>query len=123
MNKEKTLNYKDKLKKEKALLEQELKSVGVADPANPDEWAAKAPEEDIDQADRNEVADEIEDYEKNIAILRDLKIKYDEVNDALEKIENGTYGICEISGELIEEDRLDANPSARTCKAHMNDKK
>ena len=41
------------------------------------------------------------------------------VDEALEKIEKGTYGICETGGEKIEEDRLEANPSARTCKAHM----
>ena len=32
----------------------------------------------------------------------------------------GTYGTCEVSGEQIEEDRLEADPAARTCKAHMN---
>lgn len=122
MKKEKILGYKTKLEKEKVLLEEELKSVGVENPADGKEWEAKSPEEDIDQADRNEVADEIEDYENNIAILRDLKIKYEEVTDALKKIENGTFGVCEISGEQIEEDRLDANPGARTCKAHMHNK-
>jgi RNA polymerase-binding transcription factor DksA len=38
---------------------------------------------------------------------------------ALGKIEAGTYGVCEVSGMDIEEDRLEANPAARTCKAHM----
>jgi len=36
----------------------------------------------------------------------------------LKKIEDGTYGICEVGGEEIPEDRLDANPSARTCIEH-----
>ena len=40
--------------------------------------------------------------------------------DALERIEKGTYGICEVGNEEIEEDRLNANPAARTCKAHLN---
>ena len=31
----------------------------------------------------------------------------------------GTYGSCEISGEAIEVERLEANPAARTCKAHI----
>ena len=34
--------------------------------------------------------------------------------DALEKIEAGKYGICEVSGEEIEADRLEAYPSAKT---------
>ena len=36
-----------------------------------------------------------------------------EIDHALEKIEDGTYGICEDSGELIAEVRLDAIPTAR----------
>ena len=36
-----------------------------------------------------------------------------EIDHALGKIENGTYGICEVSGELIGELRLEAIPTAR----------
>jgi RNA polymerase-binding transcription factor DksA len=54
------------------------------------------------------------------AISRQLEVQLVEVEAALERIEKGTYGICEISGTQIEEDRLDANPAARTCKAHIN---
>ena len=49
-----------------------------------------------------------------------LQARLTDVNVALGKIENGTYGICEVSGEPIEADRLEANPAARTNKAHMN---
>lgn len=36
-----------------------------------------------------------------------------EIDHALGKIEDGTYGICEVSGELIGEMRLEAIPTAR----------
>ena len=36
-----------------------------------------------------------------------------EIDHALGKIESGTYGICEVSGELIGEMRLEAIPTAR----------
>lgn len=36
-----------------------------------------------------------------------------EVDHALGKIDEGTYGICEVSGELIGEMRLEAIPTAR----------
>ncbi|MEK7091498.1 MAG: TraR/DksA C4-type zinc finger protein [Patescibacteria group bacterium] len=39
---------------------------------------------------------------------------------ALAKIDAGNYGLCEISQEPIELDRLEANPSARTCKKHLD---
>jgi RNA polymerase-binding protein DksA len=38
-----------------------------------------------------------------------------EINDALIRIENGTYGICEINGEPIPKQRLEAIPWARCC--------
>ncbi len=41
-----------------------------------------------------------------------------EVEDALERIDNGTYGICVDTGQPIEIERLRANPTAlRTAKA------
>lgn len=37
------------------------------------------------------------------------------VNQALERIENGTYGKCERCGKQIAEDRLEAIPYATRC--------
>ncbi|PIR40297.1 MAG: hypothetical protein COV33_00540 [Candidatus Zambryskibacteria bacterium CG10_big_fil_rev_8_21_14_0_10_34_34] len=73
----------------------------------------------VDSADSNEVADNIEEFESNTAVLKELEIRYNDVKDALTKIEKNEYGMCEVSGEEIEEERLIANPAARTCKAHM----
>jgi len=36
----------------------------------------------------------------------------------LDAVTAGTYGICEVSGEQIPEERLLANPSATTIVAH-----
>jgi RNA polymerase-binding protein DksA len=41
-----------------------------------------------------------------------------EIDDALTRIENGTYGICEGTGELIPKQRLKAIPWARYCVAY-----
>ena len=38
-----------------------------------------------------------------------------EVDEALQRIENGTYGICEGTGEPIPKQRLEAIPWARYC--------
>ncbi len=38
-----------------------------------------------------------------------------EINDALSRIENGIYGICERTGKLIAKARLEASPWARYC--------
>jgi DnaK suppressor protein len=38
-----------------------------------------------------------------------------EIDDALKRVENGTYGICEVGGEMIPKERLNAIPWARCC--------
>jgi DnaK suppressor protein len=38
-----------------------------------------------------------------------------EIDDALKRIENSTFGICEIGGEMIAKQRLNAIPWARCC--------
>ena len=40
-----------------------------------------------------------------------------EINDALKRIDDGTYGICESRGEQIPKERLKAIPWARYCVA------
>ncbi|WP_413771733.1 TraR/DksA family transcriptional regulator [Psychrobacter sp. ENNN9_III] len=40
------------------------------------------------------------------------------VENALSRIENGTYGECEVCGEPIEEKRLEALPYATLCMKH-----
>ena len=41
-----------------------------------------------------------------------------EVDAAVARAAAGTYGACEVCGEAIDPDRLDARPTARTCIAH-----
>lgn len=112
--------FKEKLEEELFLVEKELNEIGRKNPDNKNDWEAEPADMNIDSADSNETADNIEEFEGNTAVLKELETKYNDIKNALEKIEKGTYGICEISGEPIEEDRLIANPAARTCKAHMN---
>jgi RNA polymerase-binding transcription factor DksA len=74
---------------------------------------------DIDRADDNELADKMEELGDNKGILDSLEKQLKDINSALEKITKGTYGICEVSGEPIERERLIANPAARTSMKHM----
>ncbi|OHB04760.1 MAG: hypothetical protein A3B14_03850 [Candidatus Zambryskibacteria bacterium RIFCSPLOWO2_01_FULL_45_21] len=115
--------FKERLETELSLLEKELGTVGRINPANPKDWEAVPAVMDAMPADENEVADTIEEYESNTAILKQLETRYNEVKRALAKIDNGKYGICEISGKMIERDRLEANPAARTCKEHISQEK
>ncbi len=118
MKKERLNYFKEKLTTEKALLEDELQSIGKKE-ANGD-WTA-VPEAHTDvEGDEGDQAEFIQDFDSKIARLGSLEVKYHQVLNALERIESGTYGICLKSGNSIEEDRLEANPAAETCKAMMN---
>jgi RNA polymerase-binding transcription factor DksA len=121
MNTEQIKKHKDALLEEKNLLENELKSVGRINPENPSDWEPVPPKEDDGSIiDPNELGTKFEEYEENTAILKPLETRYNCVKKALEKIESGkSFGICEVCGKLIEEDRLAVNPAAETCKAHM----
>ncbi len=111
--------YKEKLAKEQETLRQELQTVGIENPDAPSDWEPRPENIDIMDADPNEAADRIEAQQESQGILDDLEARYQNIMRALKKIEQGTFGPCEICGNEIEEDRLEAIPSARTCKVHM----
>src|SRR3990167_3452021 len=113
--------FKKKLEVEKALLEKELAKVGRVNPDNPSDWEATPPtDRDTSLADENTVADTLEGYDSNKAIVTTLETRYNDIKSGLDKIKHGTYGVCQICGKEIEVDRLEANPSARTCKEHVD---
>jgi RNA polymerase-binding transcription factor DksA len=111
--------FKARLEEEKKTLEKELEKVGRRNPDNPSDWIPVPAEDSRIHADDNLAADEIEELGENFAIVSTLETRYTDVKKALDKIEKGTYGVCEVGGEEIEPDRLEANPSASTCKKHM----
>lgn len=113
--------YKGSLEAEKTAVEGQLQSIGVKNSQNPSGWAASQKDVNDDEpSDRTETAENITEYESDVAIVSTLDTQLMEINDALARIENGTYGTCKTCGKEIESDRLSANPSASTCKAHMN---
>lgn len=114
-----TAGYKARLEEEKTRLEAELATVGRRSPSNPADWEAVQSEVG-QEADANDTAEQIDGYEANTAILKELEARYNDVLAALERIGKGTYGACEVAGEQIEKERLDADPAAKTCKAHLN---
>ncbi len=116
-----TNHFKERLEKELATVEAELKTVAAQNPKNPADWEGKATALDAAEAteEPNEHADKLEEYEAHQAIADELEVRYNDIKAALKKAEDGTYGTCEKCGGPIEEDRLEANPAARTCKAHM----
>ena len=52
--------------------------------------------------------------EKDLSILEGLEAELAEIEAALQRIDDGTYGVDEETGEPIDPQRLDAVPTART---------
>ena len=115
----KTDIYKSKLEEEKKLLEEEVSAIGHLDKETGD-WEAVPEEQTAPEADESDMSDRTEEYEERSGTLSTLNARLDDINIALDKISGGNYGTCEMCGNPIEEDRLDANPGARTCKECMN---
>ncbi len=113
-----TDTYKQALLEEKAKIEKELSDIAVLNPENGD-WEVMSANTGGDTADENDNADRFEDFEQRTAMLEALEGKWNEINTSLSNIETGVFGKCVICGKEIEDDRLGANPSAQTCKEHM----
>ena len=47
-----------------------------------------------------------------------LEERLKKVNAALKRIEDGSYGVCSVCSEKIDEKRLEANPLAKNCIEH-----
>lgn len=120
------------LDKSKKLLEEEhdrlvgeLKSIATKDKKMADDWDAKFPKFDPAATGSygasgklEEEADEVEEYEVRLAAEHSLESRLLEVNRALERIQNGTYGNCLVCKKELPIERLRANPAAETHIEH-----
>jgi DnaK suppressor protein len=115
-----TEKYKKLLVAEKAQAEEDISLIGKKDEHG--DWDAVPETEIINQEvpDEADMAERSEDYEERTARVNFLEKKLTGIEKALEKIEKGEYGVCEVCGDKIDEDRLDVNPSAATCTVCMN---
>ena len=68
-----------------------------------------------DVADTDEEADEAEELGNELAVERVLKGRLLTIEDALLKIEKGTYGKCEKCDAEIQKKVLDTLPESRYC--------
>ena len=59
--------------------------------------------------------------EKAFSILDQVQAELDDVERALKRLDEGSYGSCQACGQAIGDDRLVAVPAARFCLAHQTD--
>ena len=102
---------KGKLEEEKSNLERDLNKIAKPTGTSGDY------ETNFDElgTDKEDNATEVEEYSDNLAVESSLEGQLKDINDALERMENGTYGICDNCNEEIDIERLKVYPAARTC--------
>ena len=84
------------------------------DPETTADLASVSELSDYDQH-PGDVGSEVFEHEKNASILEQVEAQLREVDAAFERLEKGTYGICESCGQPIEAARLQERPFARFC--------
>ena len=77
-----------------------------------DESLGELSSSDQHQAD---VGTETFEREKDYSILERVEAELADVEHALHRLDDGTYGTCEACGKPIAEERLEAVPAARMC--------
>ncbi len=103
---------KKKLLEEKKRIEENLAKSEIGKKNVDREYETKFEEIDRDQ---EENADEMEMYESNLAVDETMKAELEKIDAALERLENGTYGICSNCQKEIPLERLRIYPQAQRC--------
>jgi len=114
MTKAELQKLKMELEKERDAITNELDSFATKNPVVKGDYQARFPE--TDQTDTpDEKAHSVTDYEGERAIEQNLEVRLKEINETIQKIDQGTYGICNRCQSPIEGKRLEAIPVARFC--------
>jgi DnaK suppressor protein len=92
----------------------------VRDSLEEDERGLEGGEDEFTETDSGDMSQAIFDREIDATLVEQTERRLEQVNRALEKIEDGTYGICDDTGENIPRGRLEAVPEAiRTVEAQQ----
>lgn len=105
------LEMKDLLMQEREKLEEDLSTFTVKDEHVPNNTNTVFPDYGTEPEDN---AHEVEDFITNKSLEEVLEKQLRDIESALKRIENGTYGICKFTGKAIGEKRLRARPTSST---------
>ena len=53
-------------------------------------------------------------------LVRTIELQRRRVQDALDRLDGGTYGRCAVCGTDIDDERLEARPEVATCREHAD---
>lgn len=115
---ERELNaFREQLLKEKESLEEELKYINTTLANSEQEWSGENSSYDNHMGD---LGTNVDMRQRDLSLSLNTQDLLNQVNRALERIEEGTYGFCRVCGRPIEKERLEAIPYTELC---IEDKK
>jgi DnaK suppressor protein len=92
----------------------------LRDGLDEDELELEGGGDDFSETDSGDMSQSIFDREMDASVGEGIERRLGEVGRALQKIEEGTYGVCDDTGEEIPRGRLEAVPEAvRTVEAQQ----
>lgn len=112
IEKETLKQIEEELLDRKQKILKDLKNISKEDYTEADNRSAKFPEYG-DKPDEN--AQEVNEYSTTLATEKILEKTLEDIDKALKRIEEGSYGTCKYCGETINPKRLIARPTASSC--------
>jgi RNA polymerase-binding transcription factor DksA len=74
--------------------------------------------EAVDGQHPGDIGTDLAERERDMTQLEDVDQELRDIEDALRRLDEGTYGQCEVCGRPIPDERLEANPTARYDTEH-----
>ncbi len=99
------------LEEEKKRLTAQINELTVQDPFSD-------PDRGRDNAASDTEASEESSHDRFAAMMDEVKAKITDIDGALIRIGDGTYGYCTMCGDMIDTDRLSVLPTATLCLKH-----
>jgi RNA polymerase-binding transcription factor DksA len=90
-------------------------------------FAAESRSDTVDPESEGALGQHPADYGTDVAGSMEAELLTDTVatqrrtvQEALERLENGSYGRCAVCDAVIDDERLEARPEAMTCREHAD---
>lgn len=103
-------------------LEQERRSLDEL--ASSSRAGAPVPSEEVKGSEGTHPGDAGTDRETQMedhGLADDAERQRDEIDAALARIDEGTWGTCVVCGQPIDDERLEARPQAERCRQHQDE--
>ena len=109
-------HFKERLEAKKAEIISQLDVIGTRADGDEVNFNADFPDYGNTQSIEDN-ASEVSDYATNLSLEKELEDNLHDVDKALKRIADGTYGQCKHCGQEIEPGRLEIRPESTSCVA------